>query len=411
MADDNLIIVGYTEEGLTVLTYNQIVDRIEQIFKGIYGDDIDLNSNTPDGQVVRLLAEMFADEHDTMRELDSSFNPDTARGAAQDYRYRLNNLWRKNGLYTSIPATFTVNQTTQVAGLDGQTPDEAFAWGITDDTNDFLINSTETFQPGQYTRQFTCTVRDAVNPPVGSITKQIADVNDINITNISNGAPTAIGARDESDIKFAARREESLVNSGMNCCDSITTELLNLPTVVNAKAYEHNYSDYPDGDDADGIPLNTIWVVVNGGSAIEIAKAIYANISGTATKGEQSYTLVSNSGQPLTFNFDYAVTQNIYLKFTLQKLYPTFNIQVDNFKKYISDNTSIDINAAIDSSTMNTIIREAIVSNSEVVQIGAVPINIELSTDGQNWTEYLEGAGKQTKYVLLPENIDVTMVG
>ena len=83
---------------------------------------------------------------------------------------------------------------------------------------------------------------------------------------------------------------------------------------------------------------------------------------------------------------------------------------MDDFKKYISDNTSIDISAPIDSSTMNTIIREAIISNSEAVQLGAVPISIELSVDNTNWVEYLEGAGKQIKYVLLPENIDVTVV-
>lgn len=405
MPDD--ITIGYTAEGLNLLTYNEIIEKLTSAFQSLYGDDIDLSSNTPDGQLLRIFAQMLADEHDTMRDIDNSFSPDVARGAAQDYRYSLNAIERKAGLYTSVPVTFTVTNTTSVSGLDGQIPDEAETWGVTDGNDKFLINSSETFTAGTYTRQFTCTRMAAVNPPIGSITQQIASVNNINITDITNSAPTAIGASQESDDAFFNRREQSFVNSGMNCCDSITNELLELPTVVNAKAYEHNYTDYPDSTDADGIPLNTIWVVVNGGSANEIVKAIYENISGTATKGSQSGSVISDSGQTLTFNFDYAITQNIYLKFNIQKLYPTFNLRMDDFKQTIADNTSIDIDASIDTSTLNVIIREAIVSNSEVIQLGAIPLNILISSDETNWVEYLPGAGKQIKYVLLPENISV----
>lgn len=410
MADNEEVIIGYTDEGLTLLTYNQIVDKLTAAFQSCYGDDVDLSSNTPDGQLLRIFAEMLADEHDTMRELDNSFNPDVARGAAQDYRYRLNNIWRKAGLYTSVACTFTVSETTELAGLDGVTPDEAYAWGVTDGTYNYLLNNTEVFQPGTYTRQFTCNQMIAANPAEGAINAQISSVNNINISNITNTAPISIGAQIENDQRFAARREDSMVNSGMNCCDSITSQLLQLPTVVNAKAYEHDYVNYPDGIDADGIPKDTIWVVVSGGSNQEIGQAIYENISGTATKGEQQASVVSMSGQTLTFNFDYAIVHDIYLKFTLQKLYPSFNVRMDAFKQTIAENTSIDINGSIDSSLMNIIIREAISTNAETVILGAVPLNIQLSSDNVTWTEYLEGLGKQIKYVLLPENITVEVI-
>ena len=410
MADEDEIITGYTDEGLVLLTYSQIVDSLTRSWQHLFGDDIDLSSNTPDGQLLRIFAEMIADEHDTVREVDNSFNPDVARGAAQDYRYRLNNIERKAGLYTSVPISFTVLNETSVAGIDGQDMSEAVAWGVTDGIYNYLINSSETFEPGTYTRQVTCTTAVAANPPIGTITRQILDVNNINITDITNSAPTRVGAAEEGDERFAARRELSTVNSGMNCCDSITNQLLELPTVTNAKAYEHDYSNYPESIDADGIPLNTIWVVTDGGSAEEIARTIYENISGTGTKGSQSYTLTSASGQSLTFRFDYAITRNIYLRFQIQKLYPSFNLRVDTFKQTIADETSIDINAPIDSSTLNTIIRQAIMSNSEVVQIGAVPLDIQISTDQTNWVEYLPAAGKQIKYVLLAENISVEVL-
>lgn len=410
MADEDNKVIGYTSEGLVLYTYNEILEKLTTGLNGIYGSDLSTDSSDPDMQWVRILAQLISDEHDTMRQLDNSFNPDTARGAAQDYRYRLNNVERKNGAYTSMPITFTIqNEVTTLDGLDGQEPDEGSAWGVTDGTYNFLLNSTEEFQTGTYTRQVTCTQRVAANPPIGSVTQQIQDTSNINVTDITNGAPTAIGAPNEKDEAFSNRRQQSFVNSGMNCCDSITRQLLNLSTVVNAKAYEHDYTNYPDGPDADGIPLNCIWVVVDGGSSIEIVKAIYENISGTDTKGEQSDTVISDSGQSLTFNFDYATTNSIFLKFTLQKLYPTFNITLDNLKQTISDNTSIDINSSIDSSTMNDIIKNAISSNAETVQLGAVPINIELSSDNSTWTEFLEAAGKQIKYVLPPDNISITV--
>lgn len=410
MADEEQIITGYTDEGLTLLTYSQIVDSLTAAWKSLFGDDIDLSSNTSDGQLLRIFAEMIADEHDTMRELDNSFNPDTTRGAAQDYRYRLNNIERKAGRYTSLPFTFTVLNETSVVGIDSQDINTAVAWGTTDGTYNYLINNSETFTAGEYTRQFTCTTPVAINPPVGTITTQITDVNNIDISDISNGAPTAIGSSNESDERYAARRQESLVNAGMNCCDAITNQLLQLDTIVNAKAYEHDYTNYPDTVDADGIPLNCIWVVVDGGSAELIGRAIYENISGTNTKGDQSVTLVSISGQSLTFNFDYAITRNVYLKFRLQKLYDSYNVAVPNLKETIAENTSIDINSSIDSSTMNTIIRQALVVNTENVQLGAVPLDIQLSIDETQWTEFLPNAGKQIKYVLLPENITVEVL-
>lgn len=409
MADD--VIIGYTEEGLNLLTYNDIVNKLTNSWKYLFGDDIDLSSNTPDGQLLRIFAEMISDEHDTIRSVDNSFNPDTARGAAQDYRYRLNNLERKAGLYTSIPFTFTIiNGETTLAGLDGQEPDSAVAWGATDGTYNYYLNSTETFAVGQHTRQFTCSTMAAINPAINSITEQITDMNNINVTNLSNGAATAVGATEENAEKFAARRDASTVNSGMNCCDAITRQILQLPTVVNAKAYEHNYSDFPDEVDSDGIPLNFIWVVVNGGSANEIGRAIYENISGTGTKGSQSTTITSDSGQPLTFHFDYALTKNIYLRFKIKKLYSNFNLRIDDLKQAIADETQIDINAPIDTSTLNVIIRQAIINNSEVVTIGGVPLDIEISDDNINWVEYLPGAGKQIKYVLLASNIGIEVI-
>lgn len=405
------VTIGYTEQGLVLYTYNEILEKLISGLNEIYGSDLSEDSSTPDMQWVRLIAEMIADEHDTVRDLDNSFNPDIARDAAQDYRYRLNNLERKAGFYTSVPITFKIqNEDTTLEGLDGQEPNEGSAWGCTDGNNNYLLNNTEEFEVGQtYTRQFTCTEMAEVNPPIGSITKQIQDYYNINVIDISNEAPTAIGAPSESNEKFAAQREQSFVNAGMNCCDSITRQLLELSTVNNAKAYEHDYTNYPDGPDADGIPLNCIWVVVDGGSSVDIARAIYENISGTDTKGSQSETLTSNSGQELTFRFDYALTRNIYLKFILKKLYPTFNVNTEELKKIIADNTSIDINSSIDSSTMNDIIRDAIIENSEVVELGAVPLGIQLSTDKTNWIEFLAGAGKQIKYVLIPENIEVVI--
>lgn len=409
MADD--IVIGYTEDGLVLLTYNDIVNKLTDVWKGLFGDDVDLSSDGSDGQLLRTFAEMIADEHDTVRSLDNSFNPDTSRGAAQDYRYRLNNIERKAGLYTSIPFTFTViNEEVTLAGLDGQQPDSAVAWGATDGTYNYYLNSTETFPVGTYTRQFTCSVTAAINPEIGSITEQIVDMNNINVTNITNGAATAIGATTESAEKFAARRDASTVSNGMNCCDSITRQLLQLPTVVNAKAYEHNYNDFPDEVDSDGIPLNFIWVVVNGGSANEIGRAIYENISGTGTKGSQSTTITSDSGQTLTFHFDYALTKNIYLKFKIKKLYSNFNLRIEDLKQSIADETQIDINASIDTSTLNAIIRQAIITNSEVVTIGGVPIDIEISANGTDWVQYLEGAGKQIKYILLPSNINIEVI-
>ena len=42
--------LGFTQDGITVETFDEIYNRIAEGIKAIYGADIDLSQNTPDGQ-------------------------------------------------------------------------------------------------------------------------------------------------------------------------------------------------------------------------------------------------------------------------------------------------------------------------------------------------------------------------
>ena len=45
-----------TDKGIMTESLNDIINRLESKFKEIYGDDIDLSPDTPDGQIIAELA-------------------------------------------------------------------------------------------------------------------------------------------------------------------------------------------------------------------------------------------------------------------------------------------------------------------------------------------------------------------
>ena len=71
MAEDLL-----NENGLTVKTANNIRDELVEDFQNIYGSDINLDSNTQDGQIIDIYTQMNTDIRELAMSIYNSINPD-----------------------------------------------------------------------------------------------------------------------------------------------------------------------------------------------------------------------------------------------------------------------------------------------------------------------------------------------
>ena len=88
MADsDELIFSGLQTKDNLVLV-NDLVTGFQDIYSQ-NGETLNLDSNTPDGQLIELLAFMGTTIREMITEVYNSCDPDKCVGAVQDNRYQL----------------------------------------------------------------------------------------------------------------------------------------------------------------------------------------------------------------------------------------------------------------------------------------------------------------------------------
>lgn len=395
------------ENGLQVKTSNEIQEEFETEYKRIYGQNINLDSNTADGQLIGILTQANTDLRELMVDVYNSFNPDMVRGTVQDVRYEINNLVRKGGTFTIVPLTLTVKSTVTLNGLDADYNDvTATAYGASDNNGNqyFLIDSV-TLEAGIHTLPFRAQNIGLVQPIVGTITNQIYTLTEITSI-INNTAPTSLGVPQETDEEFALRRERSTENRSQNNNDAMRGQLLELEGVTDAYVYNHDYENYPNSIDANGIPLHYIWVIVEGGANTDIATVIYANSGGAGMKGSISVETVTTSGQTFVSKFDRVTALPLYIKFDIQETVENTIFDMDGIKEYIADNLIYSIDEFAETSKPTDIARQAIIANGG----NGVPVNLRISLDGTNWKDYIPSQGKNDKFTVDTSKITITEI-
>lgn len=393
--------------GLSIKTFNDIRDQLEAGFKEIHGEDIDLGSHTSDGQVINIFAQIQTDLRELIREIYNTLTPEYCRGAIQDIRYRINHLRRNKGTFTIVPMTITVAKTVTLQGLDADYNDVlASAYGATDDSgNKYYLIDTVTLTAGVHVVPFRAQNVGYNLPIIGTIVNPITIKSEVQSL-INNSAPTSIGTAEESDEAYQLRRDRSPEFRAQNCADAMRAQLLALDGVSDAYVYEHDYENYPDTIDADGIPLHYVWPIVEGGSNADIATVLYANCGAAGLKGAVEVDTVTASGRTFTTHFDRSVAIPLYVRFDLQKTASDINIDIEAVKQYIAQSLIYKINEFADTSKPTEVSRMALESNGG----GGVPVNLEVSIDGTNYTDYIPCPNKKSIFTVDTSRIDITEI-
>lgn len=395
------------ENGLSVKTASDIRDELVNNFKDIYGEDINLDSNTQDGQLIDIYTQANIDLREMIMELYNSGDPDLCRGSLQDVRYRINNLFRKAGSFTIQPITLTCNKTITLEGLDANYNDiNSASYGVSDDSgNIFYLIDTIELEAGTHELLFRASVQGDIQPTIGTITNPITIIQGVTSV-INDKAPEVIGRIEETDMEFALRRERSTETKAQNNADALRSQLLNLDGVTNAFVYDHDYENYPSGVDADGIPLHYIWVIVEGGASDDIGTLIYANTSGAGSKGDIAVNTLTSSGQTFTAHFDRVVGVPLYIKFDLQATEHDVVFAentIEDLKNYISQYLTYDVNEFAETSKINDVVRDGV---NALVGTGA-GVNIQISLDEDEWVNYIPCPSKKDKFTIAPTQITI----
>ena len=336
---------NFDSTGLTVKTLTELREELETDYKDIYGDDINLDQNSPDGQIVNIEAQEGVDLRELLASINAGFDPDQAEGRVLDQRLALNNITRNGGTFTLVPVEITVDQAINLIGLDDQSdelnPTISNLYTVKDDAGNefYLLASVAIVGAGAADYSFRAADIGDVQVLVGTITTPVTII--AGVTGINNTAgASSQGVDEESDADAKVRRRSSTAISSVGYLDAIEAAIKDLSNVTTGIVLE-NDTDTTDGD---GIPSHSIWAIVEGGDNTEIGTVLYAKkSSGSGYKGAVEVEILRPNGTTYTAKFDRPVDQDLWIQFNI--VLPGGVIDTDNLKALIVENITWGVGA------------------------------------------------------------------
>lgn len=350
--------------GLEVQTQAELVAQLTAGFQTIYGADIDLDSDTPDGEMMGLFIQAVLDLSDLLVQIYNTFDPDNAIGVVLDQRVAINGIQRQAGTHTVTNVTLTISQALNLFGVD-QEDEPVFI--VSDNAgNQFeLQDSQNILAPGTYVFSFQAVDPGAVLTIPNTITVPVTVV--LGVTAINNPSPaTSTGLNEESDDQLKVRRQKSVSLASTGYLAGLYAALRNINGVTSVFVYE-NLTGATDGD---GIPSHSIWVIVAGTAEPElIAQAIYTKRSaGCGMFGDEVFTITQIDGTPFQVKWDLVTSQNLFIAFTVSSIDGINRPNIAAIRSGLPANFVPEVNQEVDINRLATAVQEldpnALVTNA-----------------------------------------------
>lgn len=394
-------------DGLTLDTRNQIYSNMQADWQEIMGGDVNFESNTPDGQILQIFAQMCADYSEVTREIYNSFFPNKVGSTVQDERYAINGVFRKEGSYTIQTIKITVDKTVTLQGLD-QTSEPYTVQSDNGEQWYLLDTVTITEDSPVQSLSFRAKEKGNVQPAIGTITSQVTVVQGVISVN-NEVAPTSYGTEEGTDEAFAIRREQSVSNPSKNNITAIKGNILALDSVNQCEVYQYTPT-YDESDelvtDDMGIPVGGNWVIVDGGDGYSIANVIYENSSNNILKGSVTENILTVSGQTVAIKFERPVAVPLYIKFNIQETVAGATFDTDLIKSEIVENCTFKLGQYADTSYVTDVARQALLDTSN----SGVVTEVKISTDGTNWYDYIACPTVQSEFTVDATRITITEI-
>lgn len=365
-------------DGLVTQSLEEIRADFTEKFRGIYGTDINIEQNSPDGQFINLMAQEKKDTLDLITQFYNNLDADAVIGIAQDVLYKLNGIVRKNFTYSYCLIYVTTTDAVTLQGLDNDIDNpDGVGYTVTDGNgNRWILAATQEFETsGKYLLNFRAAELGAVTAAANTI--NIMETVLRNVASVNNPANNYItGGVGESDSEYRTRRNRSMSMPTQGFDESTESQMLEMTDVIDCKVYDNR-----SNEEKNGIPAHGVWVIVEGGTPSEIARIIYNNIPpGIPMKGEQSVLVTKLNGDVEEIHYEVPTPVNLYVKATIRN-FTTTDIDVDYIKSELSKNT-YNIGEQVESVNLQTQIKNLIGANG-------TPYDVLISGDNVNWVEYV----------------------
>lgn len=303
-------------DGLTLATQAELQTQFTADFQSIYGADINLDQDSPDGQLMNIFIQAVLDVEDLVQQVFNMFDPDNAIGVILDQRVAINGIQRLNGSRSVTDITLVADQSLNLYGVD-QTDQDVFT--ISDNAGTlWQLQTTQLgVAAGSHVYAFQAALVGATLTTPNTITVPVTIV--LGVVSVNNPTTAStIGINEETDAALKIRRQKSVSLASKGYLAGLLAALLNITGVSSAAVYENNSST----TDADGIPDHSIWVVVGGApAAADVANAIYTKRNaGCGLFGSTTYLITTAQGLPFQVRWDYTSSEALFITFTASPL-------------------------------------------------------------------------------------------
>jgi uncharacterized phage protein gp47/JayE len=385
------------ENGITIQTAAEIRDNILNGtpdylgLRQIYGDTINVNPNSPDGQMVNIVAQAKLDILEFALQIYASFDPDEAVGTQLDARCAINGVIRNPGSYTLQQVEVTVTQSVTINGLDAFPVTGAFV--VQDSTGNRYspLTTQNIVAAGTYTIVFRALVLGAIESSPNTITT-IATIQ-AGITAVNNpSGPSSIGLIEETDSALRIRRQNSVSLPSQGYLQGMIGALLNTEDVLQAIVIENNTGV----TDLNGIPGHSIWCIVLGGSNEDVASVIYRKRNaGCGMFGSVTVPVLQVDGTLFDVSFSRPTDEQLYISFDIEAL--TGAIDVNYIRAQLLARLQYGINQTANTTAIVVLVNQ-LAPNASVTNEG-------LSLDDITYEAVVSPSTVDKKFILSASSI------
>lgn len=387
----------FDNNGLQIDTFRDLFQTLSDAYKGVYGQDIDLDQDSPDGQRVAIEAQARTDIEAALQWLYSQMDPDFNNGDMQQVIAKLHGLYLRPGSRSQRDLKVVTDRPVLLYA----------GYKILDQANQvWFIRTPVTVPAGTTEVTFFAELFGKVTGLVSDTFTQLTP--ELGVQGFISEAAVVFGRDEETPEEFRQRRNRSLENPATGSTGAIFAKVAQLPGVTDVNIDEN---DTKVDDPLTGIPANSIWLVVEGGAVSDIVEVMVKQKGGgTGTKGDiigrLIETLIRPDGTTLAIAHDMQFDRPIYIplhiKLTAKRKISSEPVDVDSLKEALADRV-LHIGESIDAN-------ELYANGYGTARVNYVLTDMEISADGVTYTEGELSPGFQGKFTLSNANIVIDEV-
>ena len=312
-----------SENGIQAPSYAEIFEYFQSKAREIFGQDVNIDADTQDGQLIAIFALALSDVNAQAIATYNQFNPNTAVGVGLDSAVKTNGITRHTATNSTVDLV-----------LIGQAGTVITNGVATDDNENRWLLPEQVVIPvsGEITVTATAEEVGAIEASPNTIT-QIGTPT-LGWQSVNNPTQATVGVAVETDAELRQRQSRSTELPSVSLWEGIIGSLLNLPGVIRVSGVKNDEDD----PSPEGVPGHTIAMIVDGGEVDEIGETIFLKKGeGVGTYGSVQTTYVDTYGFPNVIKFSRPTIVNAYVTLTITPSTTYISSVADEIKQRIAD--------------------------------------------------------------------------